>query len=622
MARQAIAMCDNQAWNVVRIEGTRVALLEYEDFDAEHFPALRESTLIDLQTGSTQVRTYRKSNSPPILHRKELLLALSDPRREKFAALTSELQKRNLFVDSHKIGMRNPWRARLRDAGVTLRNHRIVKTKREQVKSGGTKVPNVQVERHRTAIVRNRLSSPMQMLIRHGFLEAYPDVFDYGCGQGDDIRVLTECGISAAGWDPHYRPLEGKRSAELVNLGFVLNVIEDPGERSEALVGAWGLCRKVMAVAVMVVGHYPVDGLTQYRDGFLTARGTFQRFYKAGELRDLVRDTLNVEPVAVAPGIVFVFRDGAMEQEFLFRRRTRHSVPRIVFQPSPRTRLPKPVEPLSERLRPALEQLWKKAVELGRQPDVEELAEIREALASSNVSIDRAMKWCRTIFDEAQFEEGGKRRRDDLLVHFALGAFSGSRAFNSLPSSLRRDVRQFFGSFASAQAEARRFLFSLGSDQVLEQACATAVDARHIHRYDEGRYHFEARQLEDLPAVLRAFVGCAAVLVGDAEDASIVSINVSGRSVTFYFSPNFGARLTILDRVSTVFLRNQEINDRKFTEDQRLVFLQRSVYELDERQRRVRAGVEARILSLLAGTSAGRITVRYGDVVAAMRNTK
>ena len=101
-------------------------------------------------------------------------------------------------------------------------------------------------------------------------------MFDYGCGQGDDIRILTEAGISAAGWDPHFRSEQAKRPADLVNLGFVLNVIEDPRERIHALREAWSLCRKVMAVAVMVEGHYPVQGLTPFADGFLTSRGTPQ----------------------------------------------------------------------------------------------------------------------------------------------------------------------------------------------------------------------------------------------------------------------------------------------------------------------------------------------------------
>src|SRR5262245_61297509 len=74
-------------------------------------------------------------------------------------------------------------------------------------------------------------------------------------------------------------------------------------------------------------------------------------------------------------------------------------------------------------------------------------------------------------------------------VHFALGAFSGSRAFNTLPRALRRDVRHFFGSFGAAQSEARQFLFSLGTHGTVEEACASAVQACLIHVLEQGRYH-------------------------------------------------------------------------------------------------------------------------------------
>jgi hypothetical protein len=369
----ALAIAGEFEWNVARVEPRteprRVAFLDYNDFDNEHFPALRRSLLVDLAKQDSKLRDFTSSDNPPILHRKELLLRTTDPRRKRFAALTSALDARGLFAASHKIGLRKPWQQRLEKAGIILRDHRIIE------KGTTPCVPereDVRVDRHRTAIARNGLSSPMQMFNSHGFIDAYPDVFDYGCGQGDDIRILTEAGISAAGWDPHFRSEQAKRPADLVNLGFVLNVIEDPRERIHALREAWSLCRKVMAVAVMVEGHYPVQGLTPFADGFLTSRGTFQKYFSPHELRELVRDALEAEPVAVAPGIVFLFRDPEGEQEFLFRRRTRHSPSEIVFAQYARPRISRAAVPLPERLRPVLEQLWARAVELGRAPEAEE----------------------------------------------------------------------------------------------------------------------------------------------------------------------------------------------------------------------------------------------------------
>src|SRR6516225_3865954 len=78
---KAVEIVGDFHWNVARIEPSKVALLEYEDFDKEHFPALKRSLLIDLVSRVSKVRDFSTSANPPILHRKELLLPLTDPRR-------------------------------------------------------------------------------------------------------------------------------------------------------------------------------------------------------------------------------------------------------------------------------------------------------------------------------------------------------------------------------------------------------------------------------------------------------------------------------------------------------------------------------------------------------------
>jgi DNA phosphorothioation-associated putative methyltransferase len=318
--------------------------------------------------------------------------------------------------------LRKAWQTRLDDAGIIIRDHSIVRPDVVEARA-----PPVQVARHKTAIPRSSLSLPMQMFARYGFFDAYPHVFDFGCGQGDDLRVLEHAGVTAAGWDPHFRPGAKIRSADLVNLGFVLNVIEFPDERRSTLKKAWALCRKVLAVAVMVEGHYSVQGLKPFGDGFLTSRGTFQKYFAPHELRAFVRETLDVEPVAIAPGIVLIFRDGAEEQEFLFRRRKR--VPptgTLRIPPAQGPTVRRVAEPLPERLRPLLERLWARATEMGRPPEADEMPDTADALAGSNVSMQRALRWCQSFFDQASMESAARRLREDLLVHFALGAFSGS----------------------------------------------------------------------------------------------------------------------------------------------------------------------------------------------------
>jgi len=72
--------------------------------------------------------------------------------------------------------------------------------------------------------------------------------FDYGCGHGEDIKRISDRGFTCSGWDPFYRPHTERTSAEVVNLGYVINVIEKPNERREALLKAWELCQKALIV--------------------------------------------------------------------------------------------------------------------------------------------------------------------------------------------------------------------------------------------------------------------------------------------------------------------------------------------------------------------------------------
>lgn len=234
---QAATAADRPAWNVAKVQDDAVSLLNYEAFDEAAFPALLAAVRVNLTDGSVVHTDYRKRTNPPILHRKETLLRPDDPKRPAFAALTRLAEEHNLFAEPHRIGTRNAWLERVEAAGLIIQGARLLR--RETVP--------VDVVRHRTAIIRRDLSQPVQMLVSHQIVTETTTVLDYGCGQGDDVAALAANGFQAFGWDPHYAPDGPRRSADIVNLGFVLNVIEDRHERAETswqlTVSHAGLCR-------------------------------------------------------------------------------------------------------------------------------------------------------------------------------------------------------------------------------------------------------------------------------------------------------------------------------------------------------------------------------------------
>jgi hypothetical protein len=134
-------------------------------------------------------------------------------------------------------------------------------------------------------------------------------VLDYGCGHGADVRYLKSKKIRARGWDPHYAPEErGLQPADVVNLGYVLNVIEKPEERVQALRSAFALAQKALVVAVRVDRSLAGTDAEEYGDGVLTARDTFQKVFTQGEFQAYLENALGHRPQVVSLGVAYVFR--------------------------------------------------------------------------------------------------------------------------------------------------------------------------------------------------------------------------------------------------------------------------------------------------------------------------
>ena len=431
-------------WNVAKIEKSSVSLLLYEAFEID-FPALLTSTKVDLASGAVTQTDYQMRANPPILHRKELLLAPDDPRLPKFRALTSAGEDYGLFSEANKIGTRVAWNAKIAAAGLVLRGGRLLRHDEE----------HHVVARHKTAIVRRDLSQPMQLMMRFGLVTPERSLFDYGCGQGEDVWALVSQGFNAFGWDPHHYANGPRKLADVVNLGFVLNVIEDPRERSETLKAAWGFATRALCVSVMLQGRGQTANQKPHGDGYLTSRGTFQRYYTQEDLREFVARATGQETLSLAPGIVAVFKDKDLEQEVLLRRRSRIFVAGALPRPPRRERIVVARPELRERLAPMLDALRDVALSLGRLPEQPEIpSELSTALAEVRIPWSRAQEALREdLAGDDSFAAAAQSRREDLLVHFALMQFPGSPKYRHLPQSIQTDIRSFFGNHAAVQDE-------------------------------------------------------------------------------------------------------------------------------------------------------------------------
>lgn len=219
-----------------------------------------------------------------------------------------------------------------------------------------TTAPNVEVLRHRAAIRRSEMSRPLKCLVRDNLLSSKTTFFDYGCGYGDDLDQVRLLGIESDGWDPAYRPDAEQRDANVVNLGYVINVIEDLAERDETLRSAWRLTRTVLAVAARIAVDGSGEGEFEFGDGVITRIQTFQKYYTQTELRLYIEKTLGTEAVPAAPGVFYVFKDDSLRESFAASKYRRRAV-------APRRRVS---ENQFDRHRNLLEPLIKVSSELGR----------------------------------------------------------------------------------------------------------------------------------------------------------------------------------------------------------------------------------------------------------------
>lgn len=381
-----------------------------------------------------------------------------------------------------------------------------------------------QIDRHKAAIVRNDLSRPVRLALDAGILAPGVTFFDYGCGHGTDVRLLTERGLAGSGWDPHFFPDCELTAAGVVNLGYVLNVIEHEPERRAALLRAWSLAQQALIVAAQVLPGEPGKGHLAYNDGLITSRNTFQKYYEQAELKNYIDAALGVDAVPAAPGVYFVFRDEAQAQAFRAARfRSRLVTPRVST----------PLRSFDD-YRPLLEPLMQFFTERGRLPVKGEL-ENEAGIQAEFRSVVRAFAVIEQATGAEAWQQIAAARRNDLLVYIALSRFGKRPNFTALPAVLQQDLKAFWSSYTNACAVADQMLFSLGAPGVIAEACRRSRLGKFV---GEALYvHISA--LDQLDPVLRLYEGAASRAFGRLEETTLIKFRADKPKVSWLHYPEF-----------------------------------------------------------------------------------
>lgn len=566
MASAPIAARERANVLKLNLASSKLSLLRYDGFFEEPFPILREAW--SLPTGEEQsvaYRSYLNSLNPPILHRKELLLHPSHPLRSTFEEITRQAEEMGFFDETTKIGFQENWLRLVASKGYKIVGGMFVpvgNVEAEPDAQSADVLQDTQVLRHLTALSRSNLSAPMQLLLRHALISTDRAIFDYGCGKGDDVTGLSAQGYSASGWDPFYAADNAIRRAQVVNLGFVLNVIEDPNERREALHHAFSLADGVLAVAVMLaVGIMPGRS---YRDGVLTTRNTFQKYFSQEEFKEYLRRELGEEVFLVGPGVGFIFKDKDLEQRFVANRYRRRDLATRVL------RLPRHIvsvrshstrntyERLSGEKQSLLVRLWKTTLDLGRLPERDEVDFLPD-LECAVGSLRRARRIMETAFDREQLTVAAKDRTDDLRLFFAMGHFERRPPYKSLEVRLQRDIKAFFSDYRSAQAAGVQLLHEAAIPDSIRTACCAAAEQGMGWLDREGALYLHISVVDRLPVILRAYIGCGFLIYDAASEVQLIKVHSQSGKLTLLQYEEFDTSpLPLMKKRVKINIRRQD----------------------------------------------------------------
>lgn len=418
------------------------------------------------------------------------------------------------------------------------------------------------VARHKTAMARGALSRPMSIALADELISPSASIFDYGCGRGDDVRHLSSLGYAVDGWDPSHRPTSYRHEADVVNLGYVINVIERPDERAQVLASAWALARSLLVVSARLTWDSRDLVGRPYGDGLVTRTGTFQKFYEQAELASWIEQVLGVQPLAAAPGIFYIFRDPSAAQQFLSNRVCTYR-PRVRIDP----------HAIYEAHRQLLEPILNFMTAHARPPRVDEVAgEEAAAIKTAFGSMGRALRIIRQVTEDRYWEQVAKQRRSELLIYIALSRFGRRPKFSQLGTTLARDIKTMFSDYHAVCTQADRLLFATGSPAMIFMSARNSP----IGKQTPSALYVHRSALPELSPVLQVYEGCGRVLAGTVEQANMIKLSITQPRVSYLAYPRFDqeAHPTLAAAV-TVNLRKLTVDWRDYTSSENPPLLHR-----------------------------------------------
>ncbi len=309
----------------------------------------------------------------------------------------------------------------------------------------------------------------------------------------------------------------------------------------EAIQGAWALTDKLLVISAMLANESYLAKFTPYKDGIITSRNTFQKYFTQSELKMFIELSLDESAIAVAPGIYFVFKDKYLEQDYL---QNRHKRTRTWEQKS------KPVDIkeantqlLFTKYSELFEEYWKTCLLLGRAPAKDEFSKAEELIELVG-TMTKAFRLCLNFYGNDDLAIAQQMRTEDLLVYFAVGHFGRKKPYKYQPEQTKRDIKAFFDTNKNAQMLAKELLFQIADVEMIEAECLEAHKnlPKSVLTEEFEKPHsltFHKQYLDLLSPLLRVYVSSALQLYGELEDIQLLKIHINSGKLTLLGYDNF-----------------------------------------------------------------------------------
>jgi len=403
----------------------------------------------------------------------------------------------------------------------------------------------------KTAIKRYSFSRPVTFLLENNLLNLETSFFDFGCGKGDDVKLLKKQGFICSGWDPISFQDEKKVKADIVNVGYVINVIPDIHERTKVLKDAWKLSNKVLCVSARLNNELSLlINQDEYLDGYVTKKGTFQKFYDHFELKSFIESTLDVKAIAAGPGVYLIFKDEQLESQYkLNKYKSYIHIPKSLK-----------VEVLYEENKELFENFKEYILQKGRLPKKNEIFD-GNRLTEKFKSYNSAFNILNRIYPKLDINEIAAKRRQDYLLFISLEAFNGRSRLNTLPIETQNDIKEFFTNYKTAKKESDKLLFSIGDPYVIRDKISKCI----IGKKTQEALYIHIKAIDKLDITLRLYEGISRQYLGQPE-GNIIKFPYGKKSISYHNYPDFDKNPhPELKTVTKVDLLNLKIIDKDYS---------------------------------------------------------